>query len=258
MRLAFDVGEPAFRRALERRYGLFLATERESEPDARLAVRPFPPPGSRQPSPFLPRLERTSEGWSFSRGDAACRLDGGGRGTLEVWPNPWSFDAALRVLFARLLAERGAFFLHGAALEAGGRALLFPGPSGAGKSTLVRIRGEREALGDELILVRPNGRGFEACSTPFWGNGKTAPSKLSAPVAGLFFLERRTPGLEPVGAGEARRRLLKCLVWFADESPRGLDRVWTEAWRLADGVPAYRFSFDKRRPPWAALTEAAA
>lgn len=211
-----------------------------------------PGPG-REPRPFLPTVRREGGVVRWSRGDGEGWFDERSRrGALSVWPSVYSLDAALRVLFAELLARRGGFFMHAAALSRGGAAMLCPGPSGAGKSTLVRTCRELEPLGDELVLVRRRGKGFEALSTPFWGDGKSAPSAGKGGVRALMFLGDRGPARSTaISRGEALRRAMRCLVWFSD-SP-ALGSLWREVNGLVGSVPAYRLAFQKGVSPRPAL-----
>jgi hypothetical protein len=65
-----------------------------------------------------------------------------------------------------LLSMRGDLVLHAAAIEAGGRAVLFCGPTQRGKSTLARVLGEsgRRLLGEDGIAIELGGE--EATAFP--------------------------------------------------------------------------------------------
>ncbi|MCP4615875.1 MAG: hypothetical protein GY844_05520, partial [Bradyrhizobium sp.] len=208
--------------------------------------------------PFRPAVTADSRSFRFRRGDAQLLLSHASHlGVLRVWPNVYSFDAALRVIFAGLLARRkpSCYFLHAAAAVDNGKVLLFPGKSGAGKTTLGGRLGRR-TLGDELIGIRAHNGGFAAFSTPFWGNGRKPPRRVEGKVAGLCFLGRKgVEELRPLSAADAQRLALKTLLWFPGQSDRDLKRAWAAILQLVKLIPAYRFSFKKYSSPWPRLEE---
>jgi hypothetical protein len=112
-----------------------------------------------------------------------------------------------------LLSMRGDLVLHAAAVEAGGRAVLFCGPTQRGKSTLAQALGESGRrllgedgiaieLGDERAMAFPGARGVRVRSRD--GNGRNRTDLLPDPGSG-------EPGPCPVGAvvllGERGERL---------------------------------------------------
>jgi hypothetical protein len=112
-----------------------------------------------------------------------------------------------------LLSMRGDLVLHAAAVEAGGRAVIFCGPTQRGKSTLARALGEsgRRLLGEDGIAIElgdgeamafPGARGVRVRSRD--GNGRNRTDLLPDPGSG-------EPGPCPVGAivllGERGARL---------------------------------------------------
>ncbi len=92
-----------------------------------------------------------------------------------------------------LLSMRGDLVLHAAAVEAGGRAVLFCGPTQRGKSTLARALGEAgyRLLGEDGIAIElgdgepvafPGARGVRVRSRD--GNGRTRTDLLPDPGSG--------------------------------------------------------------------------
>jgi len=96
----------------------------------------------------------------------------------------------LRIATALFAYEAGGVLIHAAGLLVDSAVQLFIGQSGSGKSTVVSLSPQTCALGDDLILIRPNASGWQAYGTPFWNQaarergGETA----SGPVTGIFKL----------------------------------------------------------------------
>jgi hypothetical protein len=136
---------------------------------------------------YLPRAEGRSE---EARLDARSGDDG-----LELWSYFFagSFDREaergrlllceaeqpdreqaienyLRFFVSTAALRRGGFLLHSSGVVRNGRAVLFFGPSGAGKSTAAANSPGCERLGDDLVLVEPDGAAYRACGVPFRGS----------------------------------------------------------------------------------------
>lgn len=71
--------------------------------------------------------------------------------------HPWPRSAVVLPVATELAESLGGVALHAAAVESGGRVLVFVGPSGAGKSTACRlVPSAREVAADRLLVV-PDG-----------------------------------------------------------------------------------------------------
>ena len=91
-----------------------------------------------------------------------------GRGEIRQSANPYSIDAALRILHSLILARQGGLLVHAASAVRNGRAFLFAGVSGAGKTTISRLApADVTLLTDEISYLRRNGQGYVAYGTPF-------------------------------------------------------------------------------------------
>jgi hypothetical protein len=91
----------------------------------------------------------------------AFRVDREGSRVVGCWTAPHTLEDAATYLVGPVLAfalrRRGALPLHGAALEAGGGAVLVLGTSGTGKSTLaaaLALSGQRVLCDDAALLTR--------------------------------------------------------------------------------------------------------
>lgn len=144
--------------------------------------------------PPRPRVEL--DHGTFQITMAACRARGNltsGRVHVSVPPVPAALNPSLfRALCSLLLLREGGVLLHASAVVQQGRAWLFCGPSESGKTTIARLAGERLVLNDETVAVRAQGDGYEACATPFFGEGGPAMALTNtrAPLRAVFFLNK--------------------------------------------------------------------
>jgi hypothetical protein len=124
------------------------------------------------------------------------------------------FENFFRVLTAYRLLEQGGVLVHGAAVAAGGRAVLALGRSGAGKTTFSRLALERgaEVLSDDLNALRRTAGGTVVEKLPFTGDlGDSAAPAGPYPLAALLRLEKSPEDrLVPLGRAEATGLLLAC------------------------------------------------
>jgi hypothetical protein len=138
-----------------------------------------------------------------------------------LWtPDPGSesfagiFENFFRVLTAYRLLEQGGVLVHGAAVAAGGRAVLALGRSGAGKTTFSRLALERgaEVLSDDLNALRRTASGTVVEKLPFTGDlGDSSAPAGPFPLAALLRLEKSPEDrLLPLGRAEATGLLLAC------------------------------------------------
>lgn len=152
-----------------------------------------------------PIRERPTPVASFLR-DQSCQIKAPGylgmissdglRAHLDLdVPSVTDVDYFLRAVFTILAYQHGGLLIHAAGLLRTGNAFLFSGRSGVGKSTTVRVSHglpATSALGDDLILLLPQGDGWRAWGTPFW-NPETPPARRTAqaksgPLAAIFRL----------------------------------------------------------------------
>jgi len=151
-----------------------------------------------------------------------------------------------QILLARILADRQGCLLHACGVSHEGKGLLFVGHSEAGKSTVGKMyAGRGELLCDDRTAVRRWPDSYRIYGT--WHPGELREvSPMSAPLAGLFFLEKadevRIVRLRD--RAEIVRRLAACLIkplTTADWWEKVLDLLE----RIADEVPCYDLRFDR-------------
>ena len=201
---------------------------------------------------------------SYTRADLRVWLDAERRAARAEVDGSWgAAEACAQVTLQRALRAAGGLLVHAsAAVErdaAGGeRGWLIPGASGAGKSTAAREGGFARVLTDELValLLRADG-GVDLYPTPFWSEGRD-PTRFPlqtrpAPLA-LIALPRKDarPRLSPVGAAEAARALLRCVVSYEEgrEAHAALLELCCE---VAERAPCAALHFPKRGPWLSAL-----
>ena len=191
------------------------------------------------------RVGREGQAWVLERGDFQARWEPRtGRGSVRQNANPYSLDSVLRILHSLILAERGGFLLHAASAICDGQAYLFSGVSGAGKTTMTRLAPPNiTLLTDEISYLRPSAGGYSAFGTPFAGELARSGENCSAPVAALFFLEKGAENrIEELSSGEAVRRLMRNILFFAEDK-RLVEQLFATACDFVARVPIRRLTF---------------
>ena len=156
---------------------------------------------------------------------------------IRVYANP-SFDGTgnrvvpgldayphLRFILAWQLAQVQGLWLHASAALHKGKMYLFTGRSGRGKSTLSKLlhaSGQFEIASDEKNVLRKTPEGFRAFGTP-WTSSARLCNNISAPLAGIFFLDHaRENSFQPVAPGAALKKLIPQvhIPWFDEPRTR--------------------------------------
>ena len=199
------------------------------------------------------RLENNR--WILERGDFHAELDPAARrGFIRQTANPYSIDAAFRVMHSLLLAEdpdEHGLLIHAASCIRNGRAFLFAGVSGAGKTTISSLAPpDATLLTDEISYVRKTSAGYTAFGTPFAGELAKPGENVQAPVGAIYLLVQGPENkIEPVGPAQAIRALMESVLFFASDK-RLVDRVFDNACAMVEAVPFYRLTFLPDRRVW--------
>jgi len=161
----------------------------------------------------------------------------------------------LRIVYALLADREGGLLIHAAGLSAGGGVHLFAGQSGSGKSTVVALSPHATALGDDLILLRPDPDGWTAHGTPFW-NAETlqrAGQTASGSLVGIYkLIQDRTVYVEPLSPAAAAAELVaNCPV--VNGLPDRLPGLLARCRALAQAAPVARLHFRKDPDFWGVL-----
>jgi hypothetical protein len=183
--------------------------------------------------------------WLIERGDLRAEWEPESRrGRVVQSANPYSLDAALRIIHSLILARDGGLLVHAASAVRDGKAFLFAGVSGAGKTTISRLApADVTLLTDEISYLQCSDRGYMAYGTPFAGELAKVGENVEAPLTAVYFLEKgRENRIEPVCASEAARILLANVLFFAHDSEL-VSRVFETACELVERVPVYRLTF---------------
>ena len=245
-------GSSAFLQMIAERYSGFLNPD--ASPVFELNVDLVAPGRITEEEDLSVRFE--SGRWLIERGDLRAEWEPASRrGLIVQSPNPYSIDAALRIIHGLILAEKGGLLVHAASAVRNGKAFLFAGISGAGKTTISRLAPpDVTLLTDEISYLRRNGHGYVAHGTPFAGELARVGENVQAPLAALYLL-RKGPdnAIEPVSANEAARMLLENVLFFAHDS-KLVSLVFESACELVSNVPVYRLTFfpDERIWEWIA------
>ena len=183
--------------------------------------------------------------WVLERGDLHGEWDPESlRGRIRQSANPYSIDAAMRIVHSLMLAKQGGLLVHASSAVRNGRAFLFTGVSGAGKTTISRLAPhDVSLLTDEISYLRREGDGYMAFGTPFHGELARPGDNIRAPLAAVYLLAKGDQNtIERVAEADAARSLLKSILFFAHDSEL-VGFVFGSACELVRRVPIYRLTF---------------
>jgi hypothetical protein len=165
----------------------------------------------------------------------------GGQGGITLDPNIYCLDSVLRVVYSVLLTRRGGILLHSAAIHRQDRAMLFAGKSESGKTTLC-AQGFESILSDELVALSPDGDGWVAHGTPFWGEARPGDNPASARVGGLYLLRKGAQHeVRPADRSAALLEVLGCCFFLGPREMTG--SVFDACARLVDETLVGEFAF---------------
>ena len=253
MPIAVRTHDPSFRRLIENRYAGFVGNSPHSQLEFDIDLYE-PSDGATAGNDRDHELEVRIEAgeWLLRRGDFRARWNPeASRGHIRQSRSPYAIDAVLRIVHSLILARQGGFLVHAASAIRDGKAFLFSGISGAGKTTISRLAPpDATLLTDEISYVRRQGNRYLACGTPFAGELARVGENQSAPLSVLFLLEKGFENrIEPVGATEAVQRLLRNILFFA-EDPALVELVFQSACEFASLVPIRRLVFVPDQRVW--------
>jgi hypothetical protein len=249
MTIAVRTCDSSFRRLIRDRYAGFVGNSLESNFEFDIDLL--------EPSEFSVvdhGLEVKIEAgeWSLKRGDFHARWNPNtSHGHVRQYCSPYAIDCVLRIVHSLILARQGGFLVHAASAIRDGKAFLFSGVSGAGKTTISRLAPpDATLLTDEISYVRREGNRYIACGTPFAGELARVGENQSAPLSALFLLEQGLENrIEPIGATDAVQRLLRNILFFADD-PALVELVFQAACEFASLVPIHRLIFVPDHRVW--------
>ena len=249
MAIALRSHDPSFRRLIENRYEGFVGTSPSSQFEFDIDL--YEPSES---APADDELEVTIEAgeWLLRRGDFRARWNpDASHGQIRQSCPPYAIDCVLRIVHTLILARQGGFLVHAASAIRNGKAFLFSGVSGAGKTTISRLAPpDATLLTDEVSYVRREGNQYVACGTPFAGELARVGKNQTAPLSALFLLEKGLQNsIEPIGPTEAIQRLLRNILFFADD-PELVKLVFQSACEFARFVPIHRLVFVPDQRVW--------
>jgi hypothetical protein len=249
MSIAVRTDDPSFRRLIEDRYAGFVGISASSQFEFDIDL--YEPSGLAAADDEL-EVKIDGGAWLLKRGDFRARWNPEGSfGHIHQTRSPYAIDCVLRIVHTLILARQGGFLVHAASAIRGGKAFLFSGVSGAGKTTIARLApSDATLLTDEISYVRREGNRYMACGTPFAGELARVGENYSAPLSALFFLEKGLQNrIEPVGATEAVQRLMRNILFFADD-PELVKLVFQSACEFASLVPMHRLVFVPDQRVW--------
>ena len=187
---------------------------------------------------WLSRLSGTGE---VIQVYANSTFDGTGNSVfpgLDAYPH-------LRFILAWQLAQVQGLWLHASAALHKGKMYLFTGRSGRGKSTLSKLlhaSGQFEIASDEKNVLRKTPEGFRAFGTP-WTSSARLCSNISAPLAGIFFLDHaKENSFLSMTPGAALKKLIPQvhIPWFDEPLTQ---RIMQTLETLVGTVPCWALGF---------------
>jgi hypothetical protein len=247
--IALHTLDAAFQSAIENRYAGFLGSSADSHFAFDIDLCQ---PTESGPADDELHLQMEKGEWLLQRGNFRARWNPESRrGWIHQTYSSYAVDCVLRIVHTLLLARQGGFLVHAASAIRGGKAFLFARVSGAGKTTISRLAPpDATLLTDEISYVRREGNQYLACGTPFAGELGRAGENVSAPLGGVFLLEKALQNrIEPVGAAEALQRLLRNILFFA-EDPELVQLVFQAACEVVGLVPIRRLVFAPDPTVW--------
>ena len=169
---------------------------------------------------------------------------------------PACFRPLYRLLWmylAQVLGERGACFIHAAALAKGEDGYLFMGDSGAGKSTFVRLCPEYRALSDDGPIITGWNGEYRVCPSPYHqmdpeGGLDEETLRMNARIRGLYFLIKDDRSfLERVPKKEAfSMTLQRHIHFFPYLSAQAKSALFDLFFEVCYELPAYYLHFSMK------------
>ena len=163
--------------------------------------------------------------WILERGDFHAEWDPVSlRGRIRQSANPYSIDAAMRIVHSLLLARQGGLLVHAASAVRNGRAFLFAGVSGAGKTTISRLAPpDATLLTDEISYLLREGEGLQRFRHAIPGELASPGENMRAPLAALYLLAQ---GPENTGSNRSARPRPSARCWKAFCFSRTIVNWW--------------------------------
>lgn len=272
--VALRARPPAFASAIASRYEGFGCAPR-AEADLAVEIELVPVRADDPPASILHAALTTNGEDYLLDGSTFYGIIGPTRGvaTLSMRSDEPAREVEyfLRVALALFALQRDGLLLHCAALtptgpvctnDGTGPVYLFVGQSGSGKSTVATLSqaaGRATALGDDLILLRREARGWCAYGTPFWNFGtvsRTAEAG-SGVVSGIYKLvQDRAVFAEPMGRVAAAAELTaNCPV--VNDQPGLLPVLIDRCHEVARMVGVRRLHFRKDDAFWDVIAQEA-
>jgi len=239
---------PEFLCMLEARYSGYVSPS--AHPIAEIDIDLVPPGKITEQADIAVSFK--SGRWLIERGDLRAEWEPISRlGRITQSANPYSIDAALRIIHSLILVQEGGLLVHAASAVRNGNAFLFAGISGAGKTTISRLAPpDATLLTDEISYLRRNENDYVAYGTPFAGELAEPGENIQAPLAALYLLKQGPQNsIEPLRESEAVRLLLENVLFFANDEHL-VAQVFESVCDLIRQIPVYQLTFYPDERVW--------
>ncbi len=176
--------------------------------------------------------------------------------TGEEAEDGYCMRSFIRFFLAELLARNGGVALHAGAVARPEGAVVFMARSGGGKTTLVRTFGRGRGLGDDFVLIVPEGGGFRVVPSPVAGREGTPIEGEASPLWRLCeMVKGEDTQVEPMPDSEQVAAIMRHAVLFTGDLVARRTLLDTVL-RLAQSVGVLRLTQSLAVPPWEALKDA--
>ena len=177
-----------------------------------------------------------------------------GTGVVDVGPDAYSLDSALRLLFGLLAPRHDALLLHATSVIGEDGIHVFMG--GSERAVLTRLAGSRPVLTDGLVMVRRDGRdGWLAASTPFWASYEQPGPPREGRLSRLWSLVASS--LPPAVDVEIAQATLAEHIFLPTSDLRLRDRTALLIEDVAADVPLSALRFSPGPAVWAEVDASA-
>jgi len=201
--------------------------------------------------PRRPEVSGSGGFYTFVRHDMSGSIDSGKRLIqARLWPNQYSLETMLRIIYSVLLMRKGGCLIHASSVAWANQGFLFVGPSGSGKTTIAHLLPEVAILSDEISALAPWQGVYHLFGNTFFSDDQEKGLARQVPLKRVFFLfHGRQNTCLPMRSQAATRILLQTVMFFLRDNSAGLQMMDTLI-ALVEQVPCFALHFLPEPAVW--------